>query len=72
MNPEILRAVATAKVRDARVRADRERMTRTAVKAARGGRKRPGGSDDFAALPIPDYVDGSFRAEPADEAMARS
>lgn len=61
MNPEILRIVAKQQVRDAQVRAYRQRT----VRALRAGRRHTVQTDDFAIPPIPDYVDGSFQADHA-------
>ena len=61
MNPEILRMIAKQQVRDAQVRAYRQRTAR----ALRAGRRHAVVTDDFAIPPIPDYVDGSFRTNHA-------
>ena len=41
-----------------------------AIRAGRRGRNRPDEADGFALPAIPDYVDGSFRTEPAGETAA--
>jgi hypothetical protein len=58
MNPEIMRMLMNERDREARVRAERGRNVRALLKAKRARRR----DDNVLIPPIPDYVDGSFRA----------
>jgi hypothetical protein len=71
MHPEILRELTAQRGRDMRARAQQARLARMASRAARAGRRghgMPDEADGFVVPPIPDYVDGSFRTEPAGRA----
>jgi hypothetical protein len=61
MNPEILRTIAKQQVREAQARAERRRMVRT----LRIGHRHAAEVGEVAVPRIPDYVDGSFRADQA-------
>jgi len=63
MHPEILRQVAGAQINDQRARAQRGRVARTLAKAQRSGHYGTNEADGFVAPRVPDYVDGSFRAD---------
>lgn len=76
MHPEILRELTAQRGRELRARARRDGLARLAARAARRrngpdaglpGTGLPGaglpGADEMPA--VPDYVDGSFRTEPA-------
>jgi hypothetical protein len=70
MHPEILRELAAQRSREMRDRAHYALLVRTASKARRARRRGLTGSgdaDEFAVPVIPDYVDGSFLAGPADD-----
>ncbi len=65
MHPEILRELNAQRGRELRARAQQARLARMAIRSRRHGRA---AADEAAVvvLPaIPDYVDGSFRSEPA-------
>jgi hypothetical protein len=64
MHPEILRELNAQRGREMRERAHQARLARMAIRSRRRGRA---AADEAAVvLPaIPDYVDGSFRSEPA-------
>ena len=63
MHPELLRELNNQRGREMREQAHRARLARM-IRSSRRGRARP--DDDEIAVPaIPDYVDGSFRTEPA-------
>ena len=70
MHPEMLRELTDQRGREMRARARQGALARLAIRAARRGRSRPDEADRFALPAIPDYVDGSFRTEPAGEALA--
>ena len=70
MHPEILRELTAQRGREMRARAHQGRLARMAIRAGRRGRYRPDQADGFVLPAIPDYVDGSFRTEPAGEAAA--
>ncbi len=70
MHPEILRELTAQRGREMRARAHQARLARMAIGAGRRGRKLPDEAEGFALPAIPDYVDGSFRTEPADETAA--
>jgi hypothetical protein len=63
MHPEILRQLTEQRGREMRAQAGRARLARMAIRGRRHGHQLP--DDDFAVPAIPDYVDGSFRTEPA-------
>jgi hypothetical protein len=63
MHPDLIRAVAEQHVRDMQAAAQdglRARLARRARKAQRRGSAAPG---PLARLRVPDYVDGTFRAD---------
>ena len=63
MHPEILRAMNVQRGRELRERAHRARLARM-IRSSRHARDLP--PDEEIVIPaIPDYVDGSFRAERA-------
>jgi hypothetical protein len=70
MHPEMLRELTDQRGREMRARARQSALARLAIRATRRGRSRPDKADEFALPAIPDYVDGSFRTEPAAEAVA--
>jgi glycerol-3-phosphate dehydrogenase len=66
MHPEILRELNAQRGRDLRERAHRAHLVRTAIQGRRAIRRHAGHLDEvdaFVVPAIPDYVDGSFRAE---------
>ena len=63
MHPEILRAMNDQRGQEMRERAHRSRLARMAIRGRRHGRDLP--DDDFVVPAIPDYVDGSVRADQA-------
>ena len=66
MHPEILRELTAQRGRELQARAQRATLARAASRvrrAMRRGTGRPDGSDEFVLPAIPDYVDGSFRAD---------
>jgi len=66
MHPEMLRELTDQRGREMRARARQGTLARLAIRATRRGRSRPDEADEFVLPGIPDYVDGSFRTEPAD------
>jgi hypothetical protein len=68
MHPEILRQLTAQRGREMRAQARQARLVRMAIRGRRHGLELP--DDDFAIPAIPDYVDGSFRPEPASMAPA--
>jgi hypothetical protein len=68
MHPELLRELNNHRGREMRERAHRARLVRM-IRSSRHGRDLP--PDEEIVIPaIPDYVDGSFRTEPAVEKVA--
>jgi hypothetical protein len=65
MHPEILRELTAQRGHEMRTQASRVGLARMARRASRRGRSRPDETDGFALPAIPDYVDGSFRTQPA-------
>jgi len=63
MHPEILRELNIQRGREMREQAHRARLARM-IRVSRRGRDLPA-DDGFVIPAIPDYVDGSFRTEPA-------
>jgi len=63
MHPEILRQLTAQRGREMRAQARQAWLVRMAIRGRRHGLELP--DDDFAVPAIPDYVDGSFRTEPA-------
>jgi hypothetical protein len=68
MHPEILRQLTAQRGREMRARARQAGLVKMAIRGRRHGHELP--DDDFAIPAIPDYVDGSFRTEPASTAPA--
>ena len=68
MHPEILRAMSAQRGQELRERAHRSRLAKMAIRGRRHGRDLP--DDDFTVPAVPDYVDGSFRTEPAADQVA--
>jgi hypothetical protein len=68
MHPEILRELNNQRGREMREQAHRARLARM-IRSSRHGRDLP--PDQEIVIPaIPDYVDGSFRTEPAVDQVA--
>jgi hypothetical protein len=63
MHPEILRQMSVQRGQELQERAHRSRLARMAIRGRRHGRDLP--DDDFVIPAIPDFVDGSFHADPA-------
>jgi hypothetical protein len=73
MHPDILRDMTSQRGVEMRARAHRAKIARMVSRANRASRRGHGRADEFDgfAMPaIPDYVDGSFRTEPAEERVA--
>jgi hypothetical protein len=70
MHPEILRELSAQRGNDMRARARQAGLARLAIRAGRRRRAQLNKVDGFALPAIPDYVDGSFRTEPADAKAA--
>jgi hypothetical protein len=71
MHPEILRELGSQRGREMRDRAHRASLVRIASRARRARRRGLAETDEFVVPAVPDYVDGSFRAQPADGEAAR-
>ena len=71
MHPEILRELSSQRGREMRDRAHRAGLVRIASRARRARRRGLAETDEFAVPAVPDYVDGSFRLQPADGEAAR-
>ena len=71
MHPDFLREMNIQRGREMRERAHRARLVRM-IRSSRRGRDLPDdGEIAIPAIPaIPDYVDGSFRTEPAVDQVA--
>jgi hypothetical protein len=68
MHPDFRREVTSQRGRDMRERAHRARLVRM-LRGSRHGHDLP--PDEELVVPaIPDYVDGSFRTEPAADQVA--
>jgi hypothetical protein len=68
MHPEFLRELSVQRGREMRERAHRARLVRM-LRSSRHGRDLP--PEPEIVIPvIPDYVDGSFRTEPAVDQVA--
>jgi hypothetical protein len=67
MHPEIYRELTSQRGREMREQAQRASLARTASRLRRAARRgsAAGAGDGFIMPAIPDYVDGSFRAEVA-------
>jgi hypothetical protein len=73
MHPEILRELAAQRGREMRDRAHQAMLARMTTKIRRARRRGLSGLEDGAEIvlpPIPDYVDGSFRATPTHDQAA--
>ena len=70
MHPEILRELTAQRGHEMRARAHQAKLARMAIRIGRRRRSRPDEADQLVLPAIPDYVDGSFRAGPASQAMA--
>jgi hypothetical protein len=70
MHPEILRELTAQRGREMRARAYQGRLARIAIRVGRRRPDQPDQADGFVLPAVPDYADGSFRTEPASEAMA--
>ena len=70
MHPEILRELTAQRGREMRARAHQGRLARIAIRVGRRRPNQPDQADRFVLPAVPDYVDGSFRTEPAGEAVA--
>jgi hypothetical protein len=70
MHPDLMRELIDQRGREMRSQAGQARLARTLRTALRGRRHAAGAApEELAMPPIPDYVDGTFRAdrEPAPE-----
>ena len=68
MHPEFLRELTAQRGREMRERAHRSRLVRM-IRISRHGRDLP--PDEELVIPaVPDFVDGSFRTEPAVDQVA--
>jgi len=68
MHPDFLREIHNQRGREMRERAHRARLVRM-IRSSRHGHDLP--PDEELAIPaIPDFVDGSFRTEPAADQVA--
>jgi hypothetical protein len=68
MHPEFARELTDQRGREMRARARQAQLARIAIRVGRRRRHQPDETDGFVLPTIPDYVDGSFRTEPAGEA----
>ena len=66
MHPEIAQQLSTQRGHEMRARAEQATSARMARRARRALRHVQEDADGFAVPAIPDYVDGSFIAEPAE------
>ncbi len=74
MHPEILRELTSQRGQEMRDQAHRAGLVRMASRARRARRRGLAGPDEtgeFVIPAVPDYVDGSFRAQPADSEAAQ-
>jgi len=70
MHPEFARELTAQRGREMQARAHQARLARIAIRVGRRRPNQPDQADGFVLPAIPDYVDGSFRTEPAGEAVA--
>lgn len=70
MHPEILRELSAQRRREMRARAREGMLARMAIRATRRRRDLPDETVGFVTPRIPDYVDGSFRTDPAGDQVA--
>jgi hypothetical protein len=68
MHPEFARELTDQRGREMRARARQAQLARIAIRVGRRRRHQSDETDGFVLPTIPDYVDGSFRTEPAGEA----
>ena len=68
MHPEFARELTDQRGREMRAQARQAQLARIAIRVGRRRRHQPDETDGFVLPTIPDYVDGSFRTEPAGEA----
>ena len=71
MHPEILRELTSQRGREMRDRAHRAALVRIASRARRARRRGLAETDEFVIPAVPDYLDGSFRVQPADGEAVR-
>jgi hypothetical protein len=67
MHPEFARELIAQRGREMRAQARQAQLARIAIRVGRRRRHQPDETDGFVLPTIPDYVDGSFRTEPAGE-----
>jgi hypothetical protein len=67
MHPEILRELTAQRGQEMRAHARHAGLVRMAIRAARRARNPQGEIHSFVMPAIPDYVDGSFRTQPAED-----
>ncbi len=65
MHPEFLREMTDLRGREMRARARQAKLSRLAILVSRRRRHQADPGDGAVIPAIPDYVDGSFRTEPA-------
>ena len=65
MHPEFARELIAQRGREMRAQAHQAQLARIAIRVGRRRRHQPDETDGFVLPTIPDYVDGSFRTEPA-------
>jgi Bacterial regulatory proteins, luxR family len=70
MHPEIYRELILQHGREMRGRAHQARLARMAHQARRATRRGLNDREEFVVSAVPDYVDGSFRATPAEDQSA--
>jgi hypothetical protein len=68
MHPDFAREIHNQRGREMRERAHRSRLVRM-IRSSRHGRDLPP-DEEFVVPAIPDFVDGSFRTEPAVDQVA--
>jgi hypothetical protein len=72
MHPEILRELTSQRGREMRAQAEQAMLARSVIRARRARRYGDAAqAEKFVVPAIPDFVDGSFRAEVADEQPTR-
>jgi hypothetical protein len=71
MHPEILRELSSQRGREMRDRAHQFAIGRIASRARQAQRRGVAETDEFVVPAVPDYVDGSFRLQSADDEAAR-
>ena len=63
MHPDLIRVLAEQHVRDMRAQAETGLRARLARQARKARRRRSSVPDVLATVRVPDYVDGTFRAD---------